>query len=147
MKNFFTHNMRKRSPIEIVGMIIFGAAAIIGLAILFGYVIMWLWNWLMPDLFGLSPLTYWQAVGLFILLKILIGGCGGRGGSKSSSNSCDDDKKKKKKGDFSKWEHYDKFWKEEGDEMYQKFISKESDENLKAEEESPADSIEDKPEE
>lgn len=126
MKNFFTHNMRKRSPMEIAAMIIFGAAAIIGLAILFGYVIMWLWNWLMPDLFGLTPLTYWQAVGLFILLKILIGGCGGRGGSKSSSKSCDDNGKKNKKSDFSKWSRYDKFWKEEGDDMYKKFLEKES---------------------
>jgi len=39
-----------------------------------GFVIMLLWNWLMPDLFGLSTINYWQAVGLLILSKILFSG-------------------------------------------------------------------------
>ena len=69
MTNFFTHKFRKESPIEIVAMVIFGAIAITGLIILFGFVIMWLWNWLMPEVFGLPPITYWQAIGLFILFK------------------------------------------------------------------------------
>jgi len=123
MKNFFKHKMRNKSPLEIVGIIIFGAIAIAGLAILFGFVIMWLWNWLMPEIFGLTTLTYWQAVGLFILLKLLVGGCG-RGGRK---NSCKDYKQKRKdkyKTDFSKWEHYDQYWKEEGDELYNKYLEK-----------------------
>ena len=121
MKNFFTHKFRKKSPLEIVGIIIFGAIAITGLAILFGFVIMWLWNWLMPLIFGLPLLNYWQAVGLFILLKILIGGCGTGGSSKSSKHS-KNECKKDSKTDFSKWKHYDKFWKEEGDKFYQEFI-------------------------
>jgi len=117
MKNLFTHKMRGRTPLEIAGIIIVGTAAIVGLAILFGFIIMWLWNWLMPDLFGLTTLTYWQAVGLFILFKILIGGCGS-GGSSKKSKECKDDSKKT---DFSKWKHYDKFWKEEGDELYKNY--------------------------
>lgn len=28
---------------------------------------MWLWNWLMPDLFGLQTIGYWQALGLMVL--------------------------------------------------------------------------------
>ena len=50
---------------------------------LFGLVVMGLWNWLMPSLFGLKSISYWQALGLFILAKILFGGfrgAGGRGG-------------------------------------------------------------------
>jgi hypothetical protein len=53
-------------------------------AFLFGY-IMHLWNWLMPGIFGLHVITYWQAMGLFLLSKILFGGFhrhGGRGGWK-----------------------------------------------------------------
>ena len=42
-------------------------------AVAIGFVIMLLWNWLMPALFGLSTITYWQAVGLLILSKILFG--------------------------------------------------------------------------
>jgi len=43
----------------------------IGLLFLFGWVVMLLWNWLMPDIFGLKHLTYWQAWGLLILSHIL----------------------------------------------------------------------------
>ena len=43
-------------------------------AVAVGFVIMLLWNWLMPELFGLNTINYWQAVGLFILSKILFGG-------------------------------------------------------------------------
>ncbi len=37
-------------------------------------VVMYLWNWLMPDLFGLPLLTFWKAAGLLLLSKILFGG-------------------------------------------------------------------------
>ncbi|AXT62808.1 hypothetical protein D1816_21505 [Aquimarina sp. AD10] len=126
MTNFFTHKFRKKSPIEIIGIILFGIIAITGLAILFGFVIMWLWNWLMPEIFGLTTLTYWQAVGLFILLKLLIGGCGSGGSGKSSSKNSKNDCKKDSKTDFSKWKYYDKFWKEEGDEYYRQFVERQS---------------------
>ncbi len=129
MKNFFTHKIRKRSPLEIAGMILFGIVAITGLAILFGYVIMWLWNWLMPEIFGLTTLTYWQAVGLFILLKLLLGGCGGDGGSKKSSKKSDRKCKGSSKSDFSKWKHYDDFWKEEGDDHYKQYVERQSKQN------------------
>lgn len=126
MNNFFTHKFREKSPIQIIGIIIFGAIAITGLAILFGFVIMWLWNWLMPAVFGLPVLTYWQAVGLFILLKLLLGGCGSGGSSRKSSKNSRNDCKKDSKTDFSKWKYYDKFWKEEGDEYYKEFVGKQS---------------------
>ncbi|MET2984745.1 hypothetical protein [Aureibaculum conchae] len=127
MKNFFTHKFRERSPIEIVGIIIFGAIAITGLAILFGFVVMWLWNWLMPLIFGLPTITFWQAAGLFILFKILLGGCGTGGSSGKSSKSSSDDCKNDSKTDFSKWKYYDKFWKEEGDQYYKQFVEKQAD--------------------
>jgi hypothetical protein len=52
------------------------------LGVLLGFVIEHLWNWLMPTIFGLRTITYWQAVGLFLLGKILFGGFHkhGRGG-------------------------------------------------------------------
>ena len=56
-----------------------GFAVIVG-AFLLGYVVMSLWNWLMPELFGLSMITYWKAFGILILAKILFGGFRGRGG-------------------------------------------------------------------
>ena len=54
-------------------------AAVLFLAI-FGWVVMSLWNWLMPALFGWRLITFWQAVGILILSKILFGSFrGGRG--------------------------------------------------------------------
>ncbi len=41
---------------------------------LFTFFVMRLWNWLMPAIFGLHLITYWQALGLLILCKILFGG-------------------------------------------------------------------------
>jgi hypothetical protein len=46
----------------------------IGFVFLFGLIVMLLWNWLMPDIFGLKRLTYWQAWGLLILCSILFKG-------------------------------------------------------------------------
>jgi len=34
---------------------------------------MWLWNALMPGLFGLKTIGYWQGVGLVILARVLFG--------------------------------------------------------------------------
>lgn len=42
-------------------------------AFVFGYVAMSLWNWLMPELFGLKALSFWQAFGLLILSWIFFG--------------------------------------------------------------------------
>ena len=46
----------------------------------FGFVTMHLWNWLMPTIFGLTPITFWQALGLVLLSKILFGGFHRHGG-------------------------------------------------------------------
>jgi hypothetical protein len=43
----------------------------------FGFVVKALWNWLMPTLFGLHALTFWQALGLLVLSWILFGGLRG----------------------------------------------------------------------
>jgi len=50
------------------------AIGFILLGFLFGWVVMLLWNWLMPEIFGLGEVSYWQAWGLFILSSILFKG-------------------------------------------------------------------------
>ena len=50
--------------------------AILAMAI-FGFVVMSLWNWLVPAVFGGPTVTYWQAFGMLILARILVGGLGG----------------------------------------------------------------------
>ena len=41
-------------------------------ALIIGFPIMWLWNWLMPDIFNLPTIGFWQAVGLSVLSGFLI---------------------------------------------------------------------------
>jgi hypothetical protein len=57
-----------KSTIEAIALFL-GTIAII--VVLLGYPVMLLWNWLMPKLFGLSEVTFWQAIGLNILCTIL----------------------------------------------------------------------------
>ena len=47
------------------------ALGFIGLVFLFGWIVMLLWNWLMPEIFNLQQISYWQAWGLLILSSIL----------------------------------------------------------------------------
>ncbi|WP_306599470.1 hypothetical protein [Geothrix sp. 21YS21S-2] len=53
-----------------IGIAVLGVAAV---AVL-GYVVMGLWNGLMPAIFGLRAIHFWQAVGLLVLSRILFGG-------------------------------------------------------------------------
>jgi hypothetical protein len=43
-------------------------------ATVFGYLVMTLWNWLMPALFGSRLISFGQAVGLLVLSRIFFGG-------------------------------------------------------------------------
>ncbi|MDR2010877.1 MAG: hypothetical protein LBQ22_10395 [Bacteroidales bacterium] len=40
----------------------------------FSAVVMLLWNWLMPSIFGLITINFWQALGILVLARILFGG-------------------------------------------------------------------------
>jgi chromate transport protein ChrA len=55
------------------------AIAIVAVAV-FTFLVMSLWNWLGPSVFGLRTITFWQALGVLILSKILFGGFRGRPG-------------------------------------------------------------------
>jgi len=53
-------------PLAIMAMVLF---AVIG-----GEVVLRLWNWLLPPLFGWRKINFWQALGLLTLCRILFGG-------------------------------------------------------------------------
>ena len=54
----------------------FAAFAIVAMGV-FGLIVMSLWNWLMPMLFGLREITFWQAWGVLLLSRILFGSLNG----------------------------------------------------------------------
>lgn len=48
-----------------------GLLIIVIVAIILALPTMWLWNWLMPHLFGLVSITFWEALGINLLSGIL----------------------------------------------------------------------------
>jgi hypothetical protein len=46
--------------------------------LVFGGITMLLWNWLVPTVFNGPMISFWQALGLLLLSKILFGGFGGK---------------------------------------------------------------------
>ena len=66
--------MRSNRLVRVLKVVIFFAAVLA----LLTFVVMRLWNWLTPALFGWHTITFWQALGIIVLSKILF--CGFRPG-------------------------------------------------------------------
>lgn len=66
--------MNEKKMMRKVGKVVFFILLIPVLAYAFIHLVMYLWNGLMPNLFGLTTITFWQAAGLLLLSKILFGG-------------------------------------------------------------------------
>ena len=79
-------------------------AALVAMYIaVFGTFVMALWNWLMPTLFNLPMITFSQALGLFILTRILTGGFKMTGmGSTSDNKENWDDKQRQM---YDRWDN------------------------------------------
>jgi len=136
-----------KKVLMIIGFTIMGA----GLVVLMGFVVMWLWNWLMPLIFNLPTLTYWQAAGVFILAKIIFGGFGGdsSGNSKSGKSPKKEIKEevsrefgkefdKEFDKEFGKYSEsnkdyddlYEKWWEEKGESSFKEYMSKDDDKEI-----------------
>jgi Ca2+/H+ antiporter, TMEM165/GDT1 family len=50
---------------------------IIAAGLLFGGLVMGLWNAILPAVLGVKAISFWQALGILLLSKILFGGFGG----------------------------------------------------------------------
>lgn len=62
-----------------IAIIILAPFAIVIFTLIGGEAVMHLWNWLLPSLFGWRNISFWQAIGLLALCRILFGGVSGRG--------------------------------------------------------------------
>ncbi len=93
--------------IRIIGLVIAGVVLAGAFALVLGVVVQWLWNWLMPDIFGLHPISYWQAFGLLFLAKLLFGGFGHHHPSHHLKKGVGHDH-------TNHWKHYNWFWHEKG---------------------------------
>lgn len=73
--------LERFNPLKIVGMILVFAAIVAALSAL----VMYLWNTILTDVTNVKPLTFWKAMGLLLLAKILFGGVGKGFGRKGGS--------------------------------------------------------------
>jgi hypothetical protein len=86
----------------------FGLALLaVGLFFLYGWLVMSLWNWLMPALFRLPTMDFWQAIGLPLLIMLLFMGVGSNNGEKH--------KDRKRKRELRRSMHADKQATQEDD--------------------------------
>jgi hypothetical protein len=68
--------VRRHWVLKGLGVLVFGTVIVA----LLGFVVMSLWNALIPALFKGPVLGFWQAAGLLVLSRILLGGFHGRHG-------------------------------------------------------------------
>jgi len=109
-------------------------------AVFFGWFVEQLWNWLMPTLFHLPTVTFWQAAGLVLLSRILVGHGGGHhkhhhgprgkgwgkwGRRRDGIPHCDcrsGSSAFAPGGDIHNWEYFDEWWKQGGEERFETFV-------------------------
>lgn len=100
------------------------ALVAIGLA---GLVVMWLWNALLPDILGVRTVSFWQALGLLLLSRILFGGFGPRGYGPPGYGRRGNNRR-------SEWQNRGRFrarWKQKMQERWQQ-LTPEQREQMKA---------------
>ncbi len=129
MKHGLMRHHRRWKGKYIFGGIIMMVFGMCFLSLIFGYPLMLLWNWLMPVLFGLPAIAYLQAVGLFILGRLLFGVFFPHRPPMMHHDLHDADSDGCwSKGGWGKWKYYDSFWKEQGKAAFEEYVKKCSEE-------------------
>jgi hypothetical protein len=127
-----------RSALRIIGLTLGGIVFAVLFAFLFGLVVKVLWNWLMPALFGLGVITFWQAFGIVLLAKILFGGHGHgrryaearhdrifRNTFKRFAGAGEADREDGPvPGNGERWRHFREFWQDEGKASFEAYLNK-----------------------
>ncbi len=136
MERVYRHDLNPGLRVlRFIGFIILGAIGAAAFAFIFGYLIMLLWNWLMPMLFGLITITFWQAVGIAFLARLIFGGAKhGHNQDRPTRDSSkrtfmrhwkkEHDKEYKRKNWYGDWRYFDDYWQEEGEKAYNDFIER-----------------------
>jgi hypothetical protein len=124
--------------VRIAGIALAGVTVAVLFALLFGLLVKVLWNWLMPGLFGLKAITYWQAFGVVLLAKILFDGPSFGHGRRGDRFERQASRKFRKwtfgedvsdetgtvPGNGKKWRHFRQYWQEEGRAAFEAYLQK-----------------------
>lgn len=94
MRKFFDRRHPATMALKVAVWLAFGAVLV--------WLVMLLWNWLLPSLFaGARPIDYWQTLGLIALCRVLFGGGGGgRWGAHRRWHGMNDDERAQLKQRF-----------------------------------------------
>lgn len=118
------HVSREYRIYKIISYIAGGLVLAIVLGLLFGFLVQFLWNETIAQMFNVSPITFWQAFGLFFLAKIFFGF--GGGSSSASSSNWRTKKRDKKRADDAELiddESFRRYWQQEGKAAYEAFLA------------------------
>lgn len=63
-----------KNAYEKFGVLCRALVVIIIFSLLIALPIKWLWNGVMPDIFGLPEITFWKAYGMYLLFHLLLRG-------------------------------------------------------------------------
>ena len=124
--------------LRIVGLSIAGVGFAVLFAFLFGFIVKILWNWLIPALFGLGEITFWQAFGIVLLAKLLFGGVGHshKDHERHFESHLQDRFKRfirseeagerdaQVPGNGKKWQHFRQYWQEEGRAAFESYLQR-----------------------
>lgn len=122
------HNCH-RAP-RVIMAIIMGIFAAAMFSLITGAFVMLLWNWLMPGIFDLGKITFWQAFGLSLLSKLLLCGFGRMFPGpprkpdrrwREYSRPCN------KYRDWRFDDAYEQWWEKEGSESFDNYIKKQKE--------------------
>jgi hypothetical protein len=125
---FSNSNMPK--CLRITGWVAMGLTMAVVFALVFAFLVQWLWNHLLPDIFGVKMITYWQAVGLIILTKLLFGVVGPHHRPrrrnhprhwKSRSAWCRKNMSYEGIADED-WRYYEQYWQEQGKAAFEAYV-------------------------
>jgi hypothetical protein len=119
--------------LRIIGFVLLGVVGAAVFALAFGWFVMLLWNWLMPSIFHLAEIGFWQAFGIIILAKLIFGAIGpGRHGPGGGHGPWRRHGPWDAKDEKNRWRYYRDFWEKEGKEAFDRYVEK-----RKSEEEGP----------
>ena len=111
--------------LRIAGIVVLGVIGAALFALVFGWLVMVLWNWLMPAIFHLGEIGYWQAFGIVILAKLIFGGVGprmGHGRNPWKGNPFEGRHPERHGRDT--WRYYREFWEQEGRDAFDRFTAR-----------------------
>jgi hypothetical protein len=136
-RGFRTRSSRDRAR-RVCGKVGIGIVVGFLIALVFGLLVKWFWNWLVPDIFGLGTITFWQAFGLVILTKLLFGGFIPHGRFKhhpktgyyhdrlqgwDDRESDDPDDENSRHCPFDRWSRYGRYWREKGRDDFNRYAN------------------------